>query len=101
MLAKRFAIAILLHRGKRAKDIKYALHVSNSATGAVSSWLKNAKPETIKTLERIIVQSNWEQFIDNIDAMLDSLPPRYGTDWSRAGKEKWKRQQSRSVRKIL
>lgn len=101
MLAKRFAIAVLLHRGRRPKDIKTILHVSNSATGAVSAWLKNASPKTITTLERIIQKSNWDQFIDTLDALFDSLPPRYGTDWSRRGKEKFKAQQERASRKLL
>ncbi len=101
MLAKRFAIAVLLHRGRRPKDIKTLLHVSNSATGAVSAWLKNANPKTIETLERIIQKSNWDKFIDTLDAMFDSLPPRYGTNWSRKGKEKFKALQARESRKPL
>lgn len=90
MLAKRFAMAVLLHRGKRPKDVKAMLHVSNSATGAVSAWLKNANPKTIATLEKIIQKSNWDRFIDKLDALFYNLPPRYGTDWSRRGKEIFK-----------
>ena len=99
MLAKRFAIAVLLHRGRRPKDIKTILHVSNSATGTVSAWLKHANPKTISTLERIIMQSNWDQFIDKLDALFDALPPRYGTNWSRRGKEKFKAHLERNARK--
>ena len=101
MLAKRFAIAVLLLRGRRPKDIKDVLHVSNSATGAVSAWLKNAKPKTIKTLERVIKESNWEEFIDQIEAHVDRLPLRYGTNWSKAGKDKWQLEKERASRRSL
>ena len=101
MLAKRFTIAVFLLRGRRPKDIKDILHVSNSATGAVSAWLKNAKPKTVAALERIIKETNWEEFIDDIEAMLDELPPRYGTNWSRVGHEKWQRKMTRASRQSL
>jgi len=101
MLAKRFTIAVLLIRGRRPKDIKDILHVSNSATGSVGAWLKNASPKTRATLERVIKEGHWEQFIDKIEALFDELPPAYGTDWSKAGKEKWKRKMERSSRQSL
>lgn len=101
MLAKRFAIAVLLHRGRRPIDIKHVLHVSNSATGAVSAWLKNAKPKTIETLERVIKESNWQEFIDSIEAMLDDVHPIYGTNWSSVGKERWKRKMVRTLRQSV
>jgi uncharacterized protein YerC len=101
MLAKRFTIAVLLLRGRRPKDVKDILHVSNSATGSVGAWLKNAGPKTRATLERVIKEGKWEQFIDKIDALFDELPPSYGTDWSKAGKEKWKRKMERSSRQSL
>jgi uncharacterized protein YerC len=37
MLAKRFAIAVLLLRGKRPRDIKSVLHVSDSSTSSVGA----------------------------------------------------------------
>lgn len=101
MLAKRFTIAVLLLRGRRPKDIKDALHVSNSAICSVASWLKNAKPKTVTTLERVIKENNWEQFIDSIEALLDKIPPGYGTDWSRIGKEKWQRKMARASRQSI
>lgn len=101
MLAKRFTIAVLLLRGKRPKDIKNMLHVSNSATGSVTSWLKNAKPITRATLERVIRESNWESLVDKLDALFDALSPRYGTNWQRAGKEKWERTKERAARRAL
>lgn len=101
MLAKRFTIAVLLLRGRRPKDIKDILHVSNSATGAVGAWLKNAKPETLATLERVIKESNWEEFVDNIKAYIDELPPTHGTDWRRIGQERMQRSRTRFARKSL
>lgn len=101
MLAKRFAIAVLLLRGKRPKDIKSVLHVSDSSTSSVGAWLKNAKPKTVATLERVIRENYWEEFFDNVDSFLDSLPPRYGTNWQRVGKERWQRNLERSSRQQL
>jgi uncharacterized protein YerC len=101
MLAKRFTVAVLLLRGRQPKDIKKILHVSNSTTGSVGAWLKNAKPKTIATLERIMKESQWDAFIDKIEELFDELPPRYGTDWSKAGKAKWKRKVERASRQSL
>lgn len=101
MLAKRFTIAVLLLRGHRPQQIKETLHVSFSATGSVTSWLKNAKPKTLSALEHIIAETHWEQFLDKIEEMFDKLPPRYGTNWSRVGKEKWQRKMQRSTRQTL
>lgn len=98
MLAKRFTIAVLLLRGRSPKEIKDVLHVSNSATGAVGAWLKNAKPKTISTLERVIKENNWESFFDKIDAFLDTLPPNYASNWSRVGRERRERRVSRASR---
>lgn len=101
MLAKRFAIAVLLLRGKRPRDIKRILHVSDTATSTVGAWLKNVKPKTLSTLERVIRESNWEELLDKIEGVLDSLPPRYGTNWSRVGKERWQRKMERASRQSL
>lgn len=101
MLAKRFTIAVLLLRGRRPKEIKNILHVSNSATGSVSAWLKNAKPKTLETLTRVIKESNWEEFIDSIEAVIDDLPPMYGLNWSSVGKHKWERKMQRASRQHI
>jgi uncharacterized protein YerC len=101
MLAKRFAIAVFLLRGKSQKEITNLLHVSYSATGAVSGWIKNAKPQTVATMNRIIKQNKWEELFDKIEEIMDKVPPRYGTNWERVGKEKWKRKMKRSIRRSL
>lgn len=101
MLAKRFTVAMLLLHGRQPRDIKRILHVSNSTTGSVASWLKNAKPRTLITLERIIKENKWEAFIDKIECLLDELPPIYGTDWQAVGKAKWQRKMERSSRESL
>ncbi len=101
MLAKRFAIAVLLRKGKSPKDIKSVLHVSDSSTSSVGAWLKNAKPKTLKTLDRVIAESVWEELVDKFDAVIDSLPPRYGSNWSRVGRERWERKLERASRQSL
>lgn len=101
MLAKRYACAVLLTRGRSASDINKSIHLTYTAIGSVSSWVKNAKPLTTKLLESISKEKDTEKILDKIDAFLDKLSPLPGTDWSRAGKEKYKRAIERSVRNNL
>lgn len=101
MFAKRFTIAVLLLRGKRPKDIKTILHVSDSSISSVGAWLKNAKPKTIATLKRVIYESYWEEFIEKMEALIDSLPSQYGTNWTRVGKERWQRKIERASRQTV
>lgn len=101
MLAKRFTIAVLILRGRKPIDIKDTLHVSFSTIGSVGAWLKNAKPLTQVVLQTMIQGSNWQKIIDRVEALLDTLPPRYGTNWQEAGKAKWRRKMARSTRASL
>ena len=101
MLAKRFTIAVLLLRGRRPVDITSTLHVAYSTVNSVGAWLKNAKPKTQRLLESIVKDSNWQKILDRIEALLDELPPQYGTNWQRAGREKWQRKTERATRQSL
>lgn len=98
MLAKRLTIAVLLMRGKLPVDIANVLHVSFSTIGRVSSWVDRANPGTKRALERIMEEKTWQGFFDTLEALFDKLPPRYGTDWSRAGREKSQRATERAMR---
>src|SRR3990167_1390891 len=60
MLAKRFAIAISISRGKSATEIHNAIHVSYTTIGSVSSWVKNGKPKTQEILQRISKEKGWK-----------------------------------------
>ncbi|OGM05365.1 hypothetical protein A2125_02040 [Candidatus Woesebacteria bacterium GWB1_43_5] len=101
MLAKRFTVSILLIRGKNPSEIKNTIHVTYSTIGSVASWVKNAKPATRKLLTALSNHKEWENILDRIEEVLDKLPPRYGSNWSEAGKEKWKRTKARSTRRAL
>lgn len=101
MLAKRFMVAVLLLRGKRPVDIRPILHVTYSTIGSVASWLKHSSPKTQRVMERIIQEDSWKKLLDRIDSALDALPPAYGTNWQRAGKEKWIRTLDRQGREAL
>ncbi len=101
MLAKRFTAAVLLIRGRSATEIKNSIYLSYSTIGSVSSWVKNAQPKTHELLVKISNEKNWESILDKIEALLDNLPPKHGTDWSLAGKEKYRRSRERSSRKSL
>jgi uncharacterized protein YerC len=101
MFAKRLTVAVLLMRGKKAKEIKSVLNVSNSTTGTVTAWLKNANPKTRAILEHVIKKSDWESLIDTFEGFLDSLPPRYGTNWSRVGRERRERRMERLSRQSV
>lgn len=81
MLAKRFAVAILLYRGKSATEIHDAIHVSYSNIGSVTSWVKNGKPGTQELLNKISRMKSWGAIIDSIDTLLDKLPPKRHSDW--------------------
>ncbi|MBI1869362.1 hypothetical protein HYS11_00125 [Candidatus Gottesmanbacteria bacterium] len=54
MLAKRYAIACLLLRGKSPIQINHILRVSFSTVSSVASWLKNAKPQTQRILREYL-----------------------------------------------
>lgn len=98
MLAKRFAVALLLLRGKRPVDIVPTLHVTYTTVGSVGAWVKNAKPGTRRSLENMMRQQNWQKLLDRIDALLDSLPLRHGVNWTQMGTERRQRRIERSVR---
>ncbi len=101
MLAKRFAIAILILRGKRPIDIAGTLHVSYSTIRSVASWVKNAKPKTRVLLQSMIQEGKWQNIFDRVDALLDELPPAYRTNWSKAGKAKFQRKIERASHQSL
>jgi len=101
MLAKRFTAAVLIIRGKSATEIKNSIYLTYSTIGSVSSWVKNAKPKTRELLTKISNEKNWESILDKIEAILDKIPPKRGTDWSMAGKAKYNRALKRSSRRSL
>lgn len=101
MLSKRFATLILLVREKSPTEIQNSIHVTFSTIGSVSAWLKNAKPETQKLLQKISREKNWETVLDKVDEILDKIPPRRGTDWKEEYKRKRERTNQRSIRKSL
>ncbi|MCX6705124.1 MAG: Trp family transcriptional regulator [Candidatus Woesebacteria bacterium] len=101
MLAKRLTCAILLVRNRSATDIRNSIHITYSTIGSVASWVKNAKPGTQQILIQISKEQSWQKIIDQIDALLDKLPPRYGSDWSQAGKKKYEQAIKRSARNNL
>ena len=100
-LAKRFATAILLIRGNSATAIRSTINLSFTTIGAVASWVKNANPKTKEILTSLSREKDWETIGDKIDELLDKLPPRYRSDWKKAGKEKWKRSQQRAAKSTL
>jgi uncharacterized protein YerC len=101
ILAKRLACAVLLIRNHSASEINKSIHITYSTIGSVASWVKNARPKTQKILKQISKNQNWVKITDQIDAVLDKLPPRYGSNWSEEGKEKHKRNLLRSARSTL
>ncbi len=101
MLAKRFTVAVLILRGRRPVDIKQTLHVTDTTICSVASWLKNVKPRTKEVLQFIIKDASWQKILDRIDSLLDALPPGYGTNWSRVGKERRERRMDRVSRLAL
>ena len=101
MLSKRFMIMVLLMRGQTVEHIKNTLFVSNSAVMSVSSWLKNASPATKKALSLLDMRKDWQKFFDQMESILDKLPPGKYRNWQQAGKEKVIRLKSRNLRNRL
>jgi uncharacterized protein YerC len=101
MLAKRFATAILIKRGRTANDIRHSIHVSFSTVGSVSSWIKNARPETQSLLETISNEKGWGEIIDKIENILDALPFRRHSDWKEESEKRRERRSKRYARKSL
>lgn len=101
MISKRLAAAILLIREKSATDIKNSLNLTYSTIGTIAAWVKNAKKETRKILLQFSKEKDWEAILDKIEKILDKLPPRYATNWSETGKEKYKRRIKRARRSLL
>jgi uncharacterized protein YerC len=101
MLAKRFAIALLLFQGKKPIDISRSMHVSFSTIRAVSSWIDRATPQTVGLLKRNEKQASWQTALDKLEEIEDMIPPVRGSNWSQAGKEKWERKMKRNARKTF
>lgn len=92
---------VLLMRKQTVEHIKDTLFVSNSAVMSVSSWLKNASPATKKALSLLDMQKDWRKFFDQIEAVLDKLPPGKYRNWQQVGKEKVTRLKARNLRSQL
>ena len=101
MFAKRLAVAILLVRGKAPVEIRERLHVSFTTIGSVASWTMNVDNPTRKTLARMAKQKSWEEILDNIERVLDQLPPMPKTNWREVGMQKYKRKKERGARETL
>lgn len=101
MLSKRFATLVLLVRKKTPIEIRNSIHVTFSTIGSVSSWLKNAKPETRKLLLKISNEKKWESVFDIIENILDKPRPRRHSDWKEEYKKKQGRLNERLTRKSL
>jgi Trp operon repressor len=101
MLAKRFATLVLLSRNKTPTEIQNSIHVTFSTIGAVSAWLKNAKDETQKLLQKISKEKDWEAVFDKIDDVLDKIPPRRHSDWKEEYSTRRKESLKRSAKKSL
>lgn len=101
MLAKRFAAAILIVRGRPATEIRNSIHLSYSAIGAVAAWVKNGKTTTKRILTKISTEKNWEAVFNKIDEVLDKIPPRRHSDWKTEYGKKRQRINQRLNRKSL
>lgn len=101
MLAKRFATAILISSGKTPSVIHESIHVTYSTIGSVSSWLRNANPETKKFFENIIKEKQFEKISDKVDELLDKMPLAPYTNWSNTLKRRAQNNKVRSVKKSL
>lgn len=101
MLAKRFTVALLLLRGQKPVTIASTIHVSFSMIRGVNEWITRANPATKALLDRVRASQDIMAFLDKLESLMDTLPPRWGTNWQAAGKAKWQRRGERSTRTSL
>ena len=77
MLAKRFAIAVLLDKGYDQRTIHRIMSVSVATVNSVNYWLKNKGKGYRKVIEKIRREAQWREFLDTLDSVLErffSLP---------------------------
>jgi len=73
MLAKRLAIAMMLHRSHSYEDIKFILHVSTSTINRVANWLDSGGVGVTRVLDKLIREEKMEVFWNKVNRSLDSI----------------------------
>ena len=101
IFAKRFMAMILLSRGKTVDAIHETLHISRSTIFSISYLMKSSNPETQSIFKNISNEKNLEAIFDKIDEILDKLPLKPYTNWSRENFERRSKNFDRQDRKIL
>jgi uncharacterized protein YerC len=73
MLAKRLAIAMMLHRSHSYEDIKFILHVSTSTINRVANWLDSGGIGVTRVLDKLIREEKLVVFWNKVNRSLDSI----------------------------
>jgi len=73
MLAKRLAVAMMIHRGFVYEDIRRILRVSTATISRVSDWLDRGGSGVQRVLERLIKEEKAEVFWNRVNRALDSI----------------------------
>lgn len=94
MLAKRFAIAVLLAKGYDYESIKHVLKVSQGTISSVKEDVVNSEEGYRKSIKRILKEEKIRKIFEVIDDLFDIVPPK-GGDWSEWRKKKWEKQMER------
>jgi len=71
MLAKRLAIAMMIHEGFQYQDIKFILHVSTATISRVASWMDHGGSGVERALDKLIKEEHAQVFWKKVNYALD------------------------------
>jgi len=71
MLAKRLAIAMMIHKGFTYDDIKFILHVSTSTITSVSHWLDRGGVGVKHILDKLVKEEHAEAFWRKVNSFIE------------------------------
>ena len=102
MLAKRFAIAFLLYKGLKAREICEILKVSIATVSRVNTWFKYGGEGYRDLIKRISLQREMRKLLVDLwkSYKYDTLLPPRGRNWKDWAKEKgeWERERKNPLR---
>ncbi len=83
MLAKRLSIALMLAKGYGYEVIADILKVTSSTIAKVNISFKYKGKGYQKIVNKILQEEKWQKFWQDLDdGIVETLPPRYGSNWS-------------------
>lgn len=73
MLAKRFAIAVLLTKGYTYRNIRLALKVSFPTIRSIQFWLDHGRGGLKTAVEKILTRKEVQKLLERLDKIIDNF----------------------------